>query len=56
MCISYSNLYQDGFGIDEKAEEDLSSEMDLLSKDFLTNVSSQFYSNSLYCGSLGGKD
>ena len=57
VCISYFHFYQEDFGIDEKTEQNLSNEMDLLlSKDFLSNASSRFFSNSLYCGSLSGKD
>ena len=48
-------LYQDKFGSDETAKN-LSKEMDFLSQDFLSNVTSQFFSRSENCGSLAGNE
>ena len=44
---------QDKLGSDETVKN-LSKEMDFLSKDFLSNVTSQFFSKSENCGSLAG--
>ena len=46
-------FYQDKFGSDETVNKNLSKEMDFLSKDFLSNVTSHF-SRSENCGSLAG--
>lgn len=42
------------FGSAETVNKNLSKEMDFLSKDFLSNVTSQFFSKSENCGSLAG--
>ena len=48
-------FYQDKFGSGETLNKNLSKEMDFLSKDFLSNVTSQFFSRTENCGSLDGK-
>ena len=48
-------FYQDKFGSGETLNKKLSKEMDFLSKDFLSNVTSHFFSRTENCGSLDGK-